>query len=250
MALGPTHIITARRFVVAGMVAALVILAFRGNALGADGAGADTRHETDLPDNGDKEEENKAASEPTDAEMRSMLEERIDFLAEERCKNLDMVRYHGRCMKAEQKLVRVEKELKHVENLLYEATMLYRTDSPEMVAWMFQRSEEFVGEFSADPVVDRQIAEKTLLLLGNIYLAATRLANEMKEGMKEPDKGEEPLTFLDAHAQRERFLVRVHSPVMKLFGKQIDAYVSLYGSRAFQELMTDNDLYDVLNDLS
>lgn len=247
--LGPTHTVNVRRFLVASLVAGLVILAYRGTSLGADGTGTDTHHETELPDNGDKEEENQADSGFNDEEMRSILKEMIGFLKEKKCKNLGMVRYHDRCMKAEDKLARLEIELKHVENLLHEATLLYRTDSPEMVGWMLQRSEEFVGEFSEDRVMDRRIAEKALLLLAHIYLPANRLANEMKAALKEQKKGENPLSFLDAHAQMEVFSVRVHNPVMELFGKQIDTYISLYGRRAFEKLMTDNDLQDILNDL-
>ncbi len=247
--LGPTHIINVRRFLVASLVAGLVILAYRGTSLGVDGTGTDTHNETELPDNGDKEEENQADSDFNGGELESILKEMIGFLKEEKCKNLGMVRYHDRCMKAEEKLARLEVELKHVENLLYEATLLYRTDSPEMVGWMFQRSEEFVGEFSEDRVMDRRIAEKALLLFGHIYLPANRLANEMKDALKGQEKEEKPLLFLDAHAQMEFFLVRVHNPTMDLFGKQIDIYISLYGRRAFEKLMIDNDLQDILDDL-
>ena len=246
---GSAYIINVRRFLVAGLLVGSMILVFQGISLGADGAGNDANHETELPDNGDKEGENKADSDFNADEMRIILKQIRESFEEEKCKNQGMVRYHGRCMKEKDKLARLEMELKHVENLLYEAILLYRTDSPEVVGWMFQRTEEFVDEFSKDPVMDRRIAEKVLLLLGYIYLSADRLANEMKVALKEQEKGEKSLSFLNEYAQMEFFSVHVHNPILELFGKQIDTYISLYGRGAFAKFMIDNNRQDILENL-
>jgi hypothetical protein len=133
--------------------------------------------------------------------------------------------------------------------LLDESYALHRTGSPEEVALLFKQTEDCMGRFELDETMNKHIEEKLLLLLGFLYLAADRIAKEMKQELLKQTKIENPIAVLEGHKRFQSFSTEVHVPLMSVLGKRINAYVSRNGEEEFNELMTDNALGGVLRQL-
>ncbi len=173
----------------------------------------------------------------------------IGTFEEERCRKKEMVRYHGKCMETEERDALFELEIRHVESLLNDAIALYETATAEDVDWAFHQADEFADKFEADEVMDERIEEKLLLLLAFIHKAADRLTKSMKSEMNNAGTPEGTFVFLEKYGKTEAFLNQVCIPLMRLLGKQVDAYAVRHGRKELEKLLADNSLGDILSQL-
>ena len=162
------------------------------------------------------------------------------------CVEMGLVRYHGKCMKAEEKAFLFDIEVRHVENLLHEAILLYQAATPEEVAFAFDHAENFIDKFELDEVIDERITEKTILLLGFIFRPADKWNREMREALRKDKLPKNPIDFLKRQKKTEDFSEQVYIPLMKLLAEQIADYEMQNGKEEFNRLMADNGLGDIL----
>ncbi len=199
-----------------------------------------------LPVWGADETTQDAASDPEIRRLEERAKVMINAFEEERCRKRGMVRYHGTCMEEEERSALFELEIRHLESLLGDAISMYEIATPEDVGWAFHQAEQFADKVEQDEVIDERIEEKLLLLLGFIYKSSDRLANEMKREMQNPKGPGEMLAFLEKRERMNAFLNQVHIPLMRLLGKQMDAYVLWHGMKGLEKLLTNNSLREIL----
>jgi len=192
------------------------------------------------------------AGKTRESELKAVLEKAkvaLESYESERCREKNLVRYHGKCMEFEERNALFELEVRHVETLLVEAIEIYNTASLQEVDWMFNKADQFMSKFHENEIMDRRIADKVLILLGFIYLSSERMSESLEIELEEMEKSEKLVDILEGRKKVEAFSLRVHVPLMDVFGKQIDAYISRYGRRSLATLMIDNSLTEVLNKL-
>ncbi len=151
--------------------------------------------------------------------------------------------YHGRWMKSEDKAKLLRMEITQVERLLDTVVKMNETATAEDIALWAYQGNQLLSKFQPEEVMDKIMAEKALILLGFLHQASDRALAEMKLTLDDhPGEGEGLLAFLQAYERSGAFSSEVHIPLMRLFGKHINDYVSRYGTEAFEKLMKDNGL--------
>jgi len=221
---------------------------------GAVWAADDAAEKTGTLEGEDRSEEGRTGGgEPAPNRDVERLKEKagvmIGTFEEERCRKKEMVRYHGKCMKTEERDTLFELEIRHVESLLNDAIALYETATAEDIDWVFHRADQFAGKFEADEVMDERIEEKLLLLLAFTHKSADRLAKSMKSEMNNAGTPEGAFAFLERYGRTEAFLNQVCIPLMRLLGKQMDAYAVRHGRKKLEKLLANNSLGDILSQL-
>jgi len=187
-----------------------------------------------------------------DADVRALdrgVDEEIEKDLAEACSNGEMQPYHGRCIRADEKIALIEIEIRHVEMLINKALTLYQSSSPELVAMTFKQTLEYLDKFEADTVIDNRIEKNNLLLLGFLYGPTVEAGEELKAVIETSALEEGPLAFLDAHKRLDDFRAQVQIPLMRLLGEKLEIYELRNGRKEFERLIVDNSLGHILEEL-
>lgn len=218
-------------------------------AWGADEAveGTAPREDSGRPGAVQTREEKDAQGRGT-RKLKDKAQVMIDAFEKETCRNRDMLRYHGKCMREDERDALFELEIRHVESLLNDAIALYRNATPEDVGWVFHQAEQFLDKFEPDEIMDERIEEKLLLLLGFTYKPADRIAKQMKLEMADPAAAAGTLALLEQYSRTQGFLDQVHIPLMKLLGNRMDAYAVRHGTQKLEKLLVNNGLGEIFGE--
>jgi hypothetical protein len=165
------------------------------------------------------------------------------------CAEVGLVRYHGKCIKPEERSFLFETEIRHVESLLNEAIRLYQIATPEEIAFSFNHADRFIDKFEFDEVIDERMAKKIILLLGYIFIPAEKWDRELRQTLQEKPVPTDPMAFLTQQKRMESFSRQVYVPLMTRLAEQMAEYESQYGKEDFRRFMRDNGLEDILADL-